>query len=396
MRRLLPLLALPLVLAFTAGCGAKFELPTERPRPIGVPSDQSYQMVATWTGMTGIQDVLLTQGTGTQLFLLFNDGATIQPTDPKIPHGSVGLYPLSRPTPIVGDYFQPLTSLFNPIAIASAQNKLFVLDAGDSCMAHYDPIRGTCRANTTPFAPNFIKDLTAYWRVREYTLGGGDTISTFTDTTFATVTGVAAGEDGYVYVSGQAIVLDTLETDQRIRTRQFVSRIYRYARGPKYPGAPNAQDVNMPGCNWHRDTTWVIEDGSGNSTVFDPAGLYYSRYGGHMLWVSDRGNSKVKSLSTHVTNLGLVQTDGSTTGSNFVSPTDVTADLAGFFYVVDRGNRRVLRFDGNTGEYVQRVDVEPNAQSEELLDPVAVAVDDSLAYVADRGRGKVIRFKRRP
>lgn len=396
MRRLVNHLALLLLLAPLSGCGSKFELPTERPREVGVPSDQSYQMIATWTGMTGIQDVLLTQGSGTQLFMLFNDGAVIHPTDPKTAHGSVGLYPLSRPTPIVGDYYQPLRSLFNPVAIASAQNKLFVLDAGDSCMARYDAARGTCQANTTPFAPNFIQDLSAYWRVREYGLGGGDTVSTFTDTTFAHVTGIAAGEDGFVYVTGQAIVLDTLATDQRIRTRQFVSRIYRYARGPKYPGAPNAQDVNMPGSNWHRDTTWVIEDGSGNSTIFDPAGLYYSRYGSHTMYVADRGNSKVKGLSVNVTNLGLVQTDGSTTGSNFVQPTDVTADLAGFFYVVDRGNRRVLRFDGNSGEYIQRVDNELNAQSEDLLDPVAVAVDDSVAYIADRGRGKVIRFKRRP
>ena len=63
MRRPLSLLALPLALGFLAGCGAKYELPTERPRDIGVPSDKSYQMIATWTGMTGIQDVLLTQGT---------------------------------------------------------------------------------------------------------------------------------------------------------------------------------------------------------------------------------------------------------------------------------------------------------------------------------------------
>lgn len=395
MRRLVSFLALILVAAPLAGCGSHFELPTEKPDVGGVPSDKSYQMIATWTGMTGIQDILLTQGSGTQLFMLFNDGASIDPSGVPSSHGSVGLYPLTKPTPIGGGYFSPLVSLFNPIAIASAQNRLFVLDAGDTCMAHWDATRGTCRANTTPFAPNFIQNLSAYWRVREYGLGGGDTLSTFTDTTFATVTGVAAGEDGFVYVSGQAIVLDTLITDPRIRTRQFVSRIYRYARGPKYPGTPNPQDPYLPGSNWHRDTTWVIEDGSGSSTVFDPANLYFSRYGGQMLWVADRGNGRAKSLSVHVTNLGLIQTDGATTGSNFAEPMDITADLAGYFYVVDRSNRRVLRFDGNTGEYVQRVDVEPNAQSQDLLDPVAVAVDDSLAYVADRGRGKVIRFKRR-
>jgi len=45
---------------------------------------------------------------------------------------------------------------------------------------------------------------------------------------------------------------------------------------------------------------------------------------------------------------------------------------------------------------VQRVDVDKNSDDLPLLDPVGVAVDDSLAYVADRGRGQIIRYKRRP
>jgi len=83
------------------------------------------------------------------------------------------------------------------------------------------------------------------------------------------------------------------------------------------------------------------------------------------------------------------------TGAAFNNPEDITADLAGFFYVVDRGNRRVLRFS-TSGEYIQRVDVEPNADGLPLLDPISIAVDDSLAYIADRGRSQVIRYKRRP
>ena len=42
----------------------------------------------------------------------------------------------------------PPRGLFNPIAFASAQSKLFVLDMGDSCMAKYDPERNTCLADT--------------------------------------------------------------------------------------------------------------------------------------------------------------------------------------------------------------------------------------------------------
>ena len=383
------LLASLLLAAPLFGCGTGYELPTERPRG-GVPTDKSYGMIATWTNMTNVQDVLLTQGTGTQLFILFNTGDG--GTGPDIPRGEVRLYPLSRPEPIGAPYFTPLATLFNPVALASAQNKLFVLDQGDTCLARRDQGTGSCEA--TSLVNNRIRDLRAYWRVREFGLGGGDTLSTFTDTTFAFVTGMSAGEDGFVYVCGTAAVLDTQQTDQRIRTRKFASRIYRYARGPRYPGVvPN--DVNMPGCNWHRDSTWVIEDGAGNSSIQDPSSVYFSRFGGRSLFVADRGNSQVKELSVAQTNLGLVKVDGSTTGSNFLQPEDVSADLAGFFYIVDRGSRRVLRYDSGTGEYIQRVDIEPNAQGETLLDPVGVAADDSLAYVADRGRGKVIRFKRR-
>jgi len=41
------------------------------------------------------------------------------------------------------------------------------------------------------------------------------------------------------------------------------------------------------------------------------------------------------------------------------------------------------------------VDVEPNSDGLPLADPVGLAVDDSLVYVGDRGRGQIIRYKRR-
>jgi hypothetical protein len=407
MRRLLllPLLVLA-ALAPLSGCGSSFPLPTERPKSSGVPTDSSYAMIATWDGFTDVRDVLLTQGSGTQLFVLFNDGLmeNMPPTVPVQPHGELRLYALSKPTIIGAPYFLPLSGLYNPLAVASAQNKLFVLDEGDSCKARYDVRRGTCRpdqdttsATGHPFRHQ-IFDWTAIWRVREYGLSGGDTISTFTDTTFAHVMGMAAGEDGYVYVSGIVAVLDTNVLDQRIRTKKFASRVYRYARGPKYTGlVPDSlnDDPNMPGSRWHRDTTWVVLDGSGTASVFEPSGLYYSRYGGHSLFIADRGNGAAKEVSVATNDLGLLKVDGSTTGAIFDQPDDVFADLNGFFYVLDRGNRRVLRYDARSGEYVQRVDIENNAQNEPLLDPISIAADDSLVYVADHDRGKLVKFKRR-
>jgi DNA-binding beta-propeller fold protein YncE len=66
----------------------------------------------------------------------------------------------------------------------------------------------------------------------------------------------------------------------------------------------------------------------------------------------------------------------------------------GYIYVCDTGNQRVLRFAPD-GSYVQRVDHELNSSNQPLANPVAVAANDSVAYVADRGRSEIIRYKRR-
>lgn len=396
MRRLPALALLAAVVAIPSGCGGKFDLPTEHPGHL-VPSDGSYAMLATWKGMHGVQDLVISQGLGNQLFVLFNVGGS---GPSSVPRGGVFLFPLTNPHPIGPPYFDPMRALFNPIAIAAATNKLFVLDRGDSCMAKYDVRRGTCEADpdTThatghPYRSQ-IFDYSSTWRVREYGLGGGDTISTFTDTTVADPAGIAADEQGRVYVACLAVFLDSLQTNKNIRTRKFVSRIVRYSRGPKYPGV---LDVNMPGtASWHRDSTWTVLDGTGLSSVADPRGIFWSREGTNPLFIADRGNNAAKAVSSALDTLPVLKVDGQETGAAFNHPEAVKADLAGFFYVVDRDNKRVLRFSQSPAAFVQRVDVEKNSDGLSLDDPVGIAVDDSLAYVADRGRGEIIRYKRRP
>ncbi|HTQ41869.1 MAG TPA: hypothetical protein VMI75_03860 [Polyangiaceae bacterium] len=389
-------LVLPLfvTLGVVASCGGKFPLPSQtRALPV-VPTDKSYAMIATWKGLDSLRDIMMTRGTGSQLFMLFNYGGS---GGPAVPRGKVQLFPFTQPAPIGAPFFDNLISLFNPVAISSAQNKLFVLDEGDSCMAKFDPVRNTCQPDTVRNGRrSMVFDYTAIWRVREFPITGGDTVSTFTDTSFAYVRGVAADDNGYVYVSGYAVVLDTSAVDPRIRTRSFVPRIYRYSRGPRYPGIiPN--DINMPGANWHRDSTWFVLDGSGNSSIIDARGITWSPYNGGALLVADRGNNKVKLLSTTVSNLGFAQMDGSETptGTAFNAPTNVAMDASGYLYVIDEGNQRVLRYD-SYGTYVQMVNIENNSDGLPLLDPIAVAVDDSTAYVADHARSQVIRYKRRP
>jgi hypothetical protein len=393
MRRALAVVTV-LGMSIAVGCGGTFKLPTETRTTRVIPTDKSYQMIATWKNMNGIRDVLLIPPPGVELFLLFNHGGS---GGPLVPRGEVKRYPLSQPNPIGAPAFLPLQTLFNPVALTSALNTIYVLDEGDSCQAKFDPTRGTCQADTIRHGqPSIVLDYTAIWRVREYPLTGGDTLSTFTDTTFAFVNGIAADIFGNVYVSGIAVVLDTLTTDQRIRTRKFISRVYRYSRGPRYPGVVPG-DVNMPGANWHRDTTWVVHDGSGSSSVVDPRGIDWSPLYGGSLFIADRGNNKAKLVGTGAPNYGLTTLDGSETptGTSFSGPQGVAVDNTGFLFVVDRYNQRVLRYQAS-GEYIQEVNVEKNSDNLPLLDPIAIGVLDSLAYVADAGRDQVIRYQRRP
>lgn len=370
-----------------AGCGVPYKLPNEIPKGRGIPSDGSYQMLATWTGMQGVQDILLTQGTGSQLFLLFNTGGA----DSSV-RGEVRAYPLTRPTPLNGFVFP---TLFNPVALcsggdgvaASSNNRVYVLDRGDTCLARMNLATGACGDATGGFNSRVTR-LNFYWRVREYRLLAGDTVSTFTDTTMAFVSGIAADVQGRVYVSGVAIVTVPSQENPNYVERTFQYRVYRYIRG-----LPT--DRNMPGASWHRDATWTVEEGSGIGTVEDPRGLFWSTAGGGALYAADFGKNWAQKLDDSRTSTGFYFLDGGQSGQTLLGPEDVAVDLQGFVYVADTGNRRVLRY-GPDALYLQRVDVEPNASKLPLQNPVAVAADDSLVYVADRGAAEVIRYKRRP
>ena len=392
MRRLLAFLALAAVAAGVAGCGGNFAVPTEN-RARVIPSDKSYQMVATWSGMDGIRDILLTQGAGTQLFLLFNHGGS-----GTAPRGEVLAYARLKATgpqaPIPGITFP---GLFNPVALCAggdgagrSGNRIFILDQGDTCLARANPVSGSCDDPSGGWNGR-VRDLGLYCRVREYGLLGGDTVSTFIDTTMAIVNGIAADAQGRVYVSGASIVYVRDALNPNLRTRSMLWRVNRYARGPRYPGV---YDYFMPGSNWHLDTTWVASDGTGTGTVQDPRGIFWGASGGGAIYTADFGKNWVQKLSDATSSTGLFAIDQAL-GLSLLGPTDVTADPPGFVYLTDTGNQRVMRFDG-TGNYVQTVNVELDAFGRTLLSPVTVAADDSLVFVGDAGLAEVIRYKRRP
>ncbi|MBI1799346.1 MAG: hypothetical protein HYR73_06630 [Candidatus Eisenbacteria bacterium] len=381
------------IAAIASGCGGKFTLPTEVHGARVIPSDGSYQMIATWTGMDGIQDILLTQGTGSQLFLLFNTGGSGLGT-----RGHVALYSRTAktgaPAPFGPDAFAPLSSLFNPVAICagtapalSPPRRLYVLDQGDTLLARSDPATGAHDPKSRIF------DLSAYWRVREFHLLGGDTVSTFTDTSLAFVRGVAADEQGLVYVAGIAIAFLPNPFDPRLAERVFRPVIYRYARGPRYPGV-DPPDHNMPGAAWHRDTTWSVEGSPGIGTVGDVGQIDWASYAGGWIYSTDPTQGQLQQLSPLLSNTRGFIVNGSDDPPSFDNPLDVSVDLQGFVYVADRGNHRAERYDAS-GAWVQRVDVELDAFQQALQNPVTLAADDSLVFVGDPTLREVVRYQRR-
>jgi hypothetical protein len=412
MRRLAALLTLAGLAALAvalAGCGGRFQLPTES-RVLVIPGDSTYQMQATWTGMDGIQDILLTQGIGQQLFLLFNyDQDHLRTTTD--PRGEVWAYArLWSPKP-GGSTTPPrlpitFNQLFSPWALCvggdgagGSANRIFILDQGDTTLARVNPLTGIygdttgCMTQTSPIYGKIenVAYPNLYWRVREYTLLGGDTLETFSDTSMAYVNGIAGDAQGRIYVSGAAIIWVSTSTGLE---RHFLWRIYRYLRGPKYPGVP---DPNItPRGAWHRDSTWWVQDGSGIGSVADPRGLYWGAAGNGALYVADMAKNWVQKLSVLTSSTGYWMIDGKTAPEpqGLVGPADVVADQQGFTYVADTGDERVLRYD-EFGNFIQIVTLEKDAAKQAFVNPVTVAADDSLVFVGDPGLKEVIRYKRR-
>jgi len=375
--------ALALWLGALAGCGIKFELPTENRAGRGFSKDGSYTRLNTWTGMTGITDLLLTQGRGQQLFLVFRGSP-----------GRVAEFATEAPVEI--DRHRPL-NMINPAAICSDGARLYVLDQGDTLMARANqPCRyeASCDSNLAGFTRP-ISDLSKYWRVREYQLYGGDTLSSFTDTTFAWVNGIAADDQGNVYVSGVVIICSVDRFDSRLKTIATEFRVRRYRRG--------GPDPDMPGARWERDRGYELIEGSGLGSTKDPRGMQWvgAGQGGPALFFADFGNSEAQKFPEPGAAASAFKFEIGGTGPDslhLLLPTDVAVDGAGFAYIADTGNLRVLRYAPHpvlTFEYAQRVDlIKPG--SIPLLNPVGVAADDSLVYVADAGRGEVVRYKRLP
>jgi DNA-binding beta-propeller fold protein YncE len=371
------------IAALAVGCGTGFKLPTESKNRPGAASG-TYERIATWTGLDNVADIYLTKSAvaaGEQLYLLFRTVGSDT--------GRVLAYSLATPTP----FSYRFRGLMNPIALCGDATRLFVLDQGDTCLARTNPATGRCDTTGNSLLPpgnewtNKVAYLDRYWRVREY-FPDGDTVSSFTDTTVAWVQGIALDDQQRIYVAGLRILVTQNPENPFYYYRRFVWRIQRYVRG--------GGDPNMPGCPWQRDLAYSVDEGSGLGTVISPTGIDWSPAAGGALYIADTGNNRAQRRSDPPSADDYLMLDDD--AGALIAPIDISADLAGFVYVIDGGHGSINRYEPagqGLGQWVQRVDIEPSADGKYLQKPVAVAADSSQVYVADGGAGVVAIFRRR-
>ena len=341
------LLALALVLP---GCGGSFALPEETPGGV-IPEAGSYAYTGSLTGLGNPTDVLLTQGTGSSLFVV-GDSSYVR----QYPR----FFRLEGPTPPIGTSFG---GFIKPTKIAQGPAVLFVLDFGDTTLAQSDTTKG----------PGFLR----------FGLTGGAPTLVRRDTSIADARGIAADAAGNVYISciAREFIRDDPQ-DTRRRTFRFVSRVYRY----------------LAAQNYARDTEFFVGDGQGIGIVFEPGDIFVRARGGILyLYVADTGKDvgqRMEVIDNAGESLPALAIDGTQSGTPIALPPDMGADDEGFMYVVDRGNRRVMRFD-ELGNYVQKVNRELDRDDDSLHVPISVSANDSLVYVADYLTGKVSSYKKR-
>ena len=348
----LPILAGLALAALLAGCGGSFTLPEETPGGV-IPEAGTYAYTGSLRGLGRPTDVLLTLGTGSSLFVV-GDSSYVR----QYPR----FFRLDGNTPPISTAF---TGFFKPTKICQGPAVLYVLDFGDTLLAATDTTKG----------PGFLR----------YGLGGGAPTLVRRDTSIAEARGIAADAAGNVYVSciAREFIRDDPQ-DPRRRTFKFVSRIYRYLAAEGFA----------------RDAEFYVSDGQGLGIVFEPGDIFVRARDSQTLYlyVADTGKDIAQRMRVVDDNLGeslpSLPIDGTQSGTPISLPPDVTADDLGFIYVVDRGNRRVLRFDA-LGQYEQKVNLELDMDQDSLHVPIAVSADDSLTYVADWMTGKVSSYKKR-
>jgi hypothetical protein len=235
---------------------------------------------------------------------------------------------------------------------------------------------------------NDITDLAHYWKVVEYDLLGAQK-SSFTDTLMAFVSGVAADNQGNVYVSGLALIF--LPTnDPRLTERTFEYRVWRYQRGARGATIPTGTGTAI--------RTSRSARAPASATAIDPRGIDWNEVVGPALFVADLGNfrgEKIRDGNTTLPDSRYYHTIDFDGAPDLTEPLDITSDQGGFFYIADATGAQVLRYDDAGPGYVQRVERRAEREPASAAASGDVAADKDYVYVGDTGRAEIIRYKRR-
>ena len=349
--------------ALAAGCGSKFGLPSETPGGLVTAKDE-YIYTGGLAGVSGsLTDVLITRSSGTQLLVAYGADAdtfaSCSAPGRNLPGGTLALYPIFPPpgSPPLSITF---SGMWRPQLVAEGGGRLFVLDAGDTCQRYTSP-------NLAP-------------RIVVYQIGTSSPITSFQDSNWAEVRGIAAADDRTVYVSGTFRVSEPDEFGRF--TKRFRDGVWRYKEALGYG----------------RDGSFSVLEGSGTGFVSRNRGIAWGPSSNPALWVADGEKQAVQKLAIETDSLshGLYQFDGTQSGLRFQDPVDVTVDEDGYIYVVDRGSARVLRYldNGGSADFVQLVNTGKPDGAPLLGQPVAVAALDTMVYVADPPASRASRFER--
>jgi hypothetical protein len=139
----------------------------------------------------------------------------------------------------------------------------------------------------------------------------------------------------------------------------------------------NTVTKHLPSATGGRRVATLAAPGNGDHFVQQPRGLYAF---GDSLLVADTGKNWVQVISTRVPLAGRGQVAGTAEAPLLLrDPLDVWVDAAGYFYVSDSGNSRVLKL--TPAGIVKEVVTEQDARA--AARPTAIAATDTRVWVAD-------------
>jgi hypothetical protein len=149
----------------------------------------------------------------------------------------------------------------------------------------------------------------------------------------------------------------------------------------------NTVSKHAPSATGGRRIVTLAAPGTGDFSVQQPHGLYAF---GDSLLVADTGKNWLQVISSRTPGTGRGQVAGSAESPLLLrDPLDVWVDTAGFFYVSDSGNGRVLKLTraGLVKEVVTELDAGAAAA------PSTIAATDTRVWVVDPDRGRLGIYK---